>query len=111
MSRVKKSRSLKRVTGGVKTGTKERTKLERKQRKAKQKAANPVNKNRQRSVYQKFLDDNNLVETQHVAKPVKATESVATVNTPDVMDSHYEKPKKDTSLWDQLENPQNPDTF
>lgn len=111
MSRVKKSRSLKRVTGGVKTGTKERTKLERKQRKAKQKIANPVNKNRQRSVYQKFLDENNLVETQHVAKPAKAAESITAENTSNVVDSHYEKPKKEASLWDQLENPQNQDTF
>lgn len=106
MSRLKKSRSLKRVTGGVKTGSKERTKLENKQRKAKQKAANPVKSNRQRSVYQKFLDENDLVEKQHVAKPVKTTEPV--ISEPRVT---FEPRAKKETLWDQLEKPQNNDTF
>lgn len=110
MSRVKKSRSLKRVSGGVKTGTKERTKLERKQRKAKQKAANPVKKTRQRSVYQQFLDDNNLTEQQHVAKPSEpVTESVKD-NQQDLPKPESKQPKNE-SLWDQLEKPQNSDTF
>jgi len=110
MSRVKKSRSLKRVTGGVKTGTKERTKLERKQRKAKQKAANPVKKTRQRSVYQQFLDDNNLVETQHVSKPAKPAVE-AQNNTPEPSNFAQPETNKKESLWDQLENPKNSDTF
>jgi len=109
MSRVKKSRSLKRVTGGVKTGTKERTKLERKQRKAKQKAANPVKKNRQRSVYQQFLDDNNLIEKQHVDKPTQ--EPVVNDSTEQSETKSYSQAPKKESLWDQLEKPQNTDTF
>lgn len=107
MSRVKKSRSLKRVTGGVKTGSKERTKLENKQRKAKHKAANPFKANRQRSVYQKFVDDNGIVEKQHVAKPVKVEEIAA----PSPVQKAYEPKEKTESLWDQLEKPTNNDTF
>jgi hypothetical protein len=58
MSRNKKSRSLKRVTGGVETGSKERTKLEKKQNKARKKATSNIGKeNRQRSVYQQAVDD------------------------------------------------------
>ena len=110
MSRVKKSRSLKRVTGGVKTGTKERTKLERKQRKAKQQAANPVKKTRQGSVYQRFLDENNLVENQHKAKPQAQAQPVQeTVVEEQARKS--QKPVEKESLWDQLEKPKNTDTF
>lgn len=111
MSRVKKSRSLKRVTGGVKTGTKERTKLERKQRKAKQQAANPVKKNRQRSVYQRFLDENNLVETQHAAKPKAQTQSAQEPVFEQEQPRVSQKPVEKESLWDQLEKPKNTDTF
>lgn len=117
MSRLKKSRSLKRVTGGVKTGSKERTKLENKQRKAKQKAANPMKGNRQRSVYQKFLDENEIVEKQHAAKPT-AVKEVATVikaktkaNTNTVEHKSVEPTENTESLWDQLEKPTNNDTF
>lgn len=109
MSRVKKSRSLKRVTGGVKTGSKERTKLENKQRKAKKKAALPSKTGRQRSVYQKFLDDNNLIEKQHVSKPVKdmsvETIEVAAPSKPERIIERSE------NLWDQLEKPTSNDIF
>jgi hypothetical protein len=65
MSRKKKSRSLKRVTGGVETGTKERTKLENKQNKARKKAdAAPGKVSRQRSVYQKAVDDENSAKSK-----------------------------------------------
>ena len=126
MSRLKKSRSLKRVTGGVKTGSKERTKLESKQRKAKKKADNPRKSNRQRSVYQKFLDDNNMVEKQHVQKPATQSEEVQEdlvieaeaqseyVSSPltDTKDSADAKAKdSDKDLWSQLENPNQNDTF
>ena len=106
MSRTKKSRSLKRVTGGVKTGSKERTKLENKQRKAKKKAANPVRKSsKQRSVYQKFLDENNLIEQQHVSKPTPVeTEEVAVEEAPE--QAAPRKSEKE-DMWDQLENPEN----
>ncbi|MFT5593669.1 MAG: hypothetical protein ACI8SR_002055 [Oceanicoccus sp.] len=115
MSRLKKSRSLKRVTGGVKTGSKERTKLENKQRKAKQKAANPMKGNRQRSVYQKFLDENEIVEKQHPAKPIPVKE-IATVikakaNTKAAVHKAVEPLENSESLWDQLEKPTNNDTF
>lgn len=109
MSRLKKSRSLKRVTGGVKTGSKERTKLENKQRKAKQKAANPVKQNRQRSVYQKFLDENDVVEKQQPAKakPTKEAEVIETL----AVEKAHEPAEQTESLWDQLEKPQDNNTF
>lgn len=123
MSRVKKSRSLKRVTGGVKTGSKERTKLENKQRKAKQKAAKPFKPTRQRSVYQQFMDENNLVEKQQANNSVKSANSNQQAPVKKAL-----KPKKETvapvqqqvaiksqenanDLWDQLEQPTNNDTF
>lgn len=123
MSRVKKSRSLKRVTGGVKTGSKERTKLENKQRKAKQKAAKPFKPTRQRSVYQQFMDENNLVEKQQANNSVKSANS----NQQAPVKKAF-KPKKEAvapvqqqvaiksqenanDLWDQLEQPTNNDTF
>ena len=109
MSRLKKSRSLKRVTGGVKTGSKERTKLENKQRKAKQKAANPMKSNRQRSVYQKFIDENGIVEKQHAPKAAKVQEIVTEAK---IIERTVHQPTETTeSLWDQLEKPQNNDTF
>jgi len=118
MSRVKKSRSLKRVTGGVKTGSKERTKLENKQRKAKQKAANPVKTNRQRSVYQKFLDENAQVDKQHANKAVKTQEAPKVANTPVAVAPKNVTTKEEPqaqqtsdSLWDQLEQPTNNNTF
>ncbi len=123
MSRVKKSRSLKRVTGGVKTGSKERTKLENKQRKAKQKAAKPFKPTRQRSVYQQFMDENNLVEKQQANNSVKSANSNQQAPVKKAL-----KPKKEAvapvqqqvaiksqenanDLWDQLEQPTNNDTF
>ena len=123
MSRVKKSRSLKRVTGGVKTGSKERTKLEHKQRKAKQKAAKPFKPTRQRSVYQQFMDENNLVEKQQANNSVKSANSNQQAPVKKAL-----KPKKEAvapvqqqvaiksqenanDLWDQLEQPTNNDTF
>ena len=123
MSRVKKSRSLKRVTGGVKTGSKERTKLENKQRKAKQKAAKPFKLTRQRSVYQQFMDENNLVEKQQANNSVKSANSNQQAPVKKAL-----KPKKEAvapvkqqvaiksqenanDLWDQLEQPTNNDTF
>ena len=130
MSRNKKSRSMKRVTGGVKTGSKERTKLENKQHKARKKAAAPNAKSsRQRSVYQQFLDNNDLVEGQHVGKkedsasieaavePIKvpvARPMLKPVTKPVVekappMEQDDEASSED--LWDQLENPKNNDTF
>ena len=123
MSRVKKSRSLKRVTGGVKTGSKERTKLENKQRKAKQKAAKPFKPTRQRSVYQQFVDENNLVEKQHSNKPAKSIVDDAVVAeakaqktkkeliTP-MQPKTVETPKEQADdLWDQLEQPTNNNIF
>lgn len=111
MSRTKKSRSLKRVTGGVKTGSKERTKLENKQRKAKKKASSTSKKpSRQKSVYQKFLDDNNLIEQQHVNKPTP----IETEEAPPQEEPETEVSRKSTSddMWDQLENPdKNNDIF
>ena len=111
MSRSKKSRSLKRVNGGVKTGTKERTKIERKRRKEAKKEANPRKNTRQKSQYQKFLDENNLVEKQHVAKPatqpeVKETQAEPVRETPKVR-----REPKEENLWDMLEKPNQTDTF
>ncbi|WP_396586276.1 hypothetical protein [Bermanella sp. R86510] len=114
MSRKKKTRSLKRVTGGIKTGSKERMKLENKQRKAKKKAANPRKVERPRSVYQRFLDENNLVEPQHMAKkpaPVKAEKAKQEdVQVQEQQKTSYndEAPQ---NLWDQLERPKQSDTF
>ena len=115
MSRVKKSRSLKRVTGGVKTGSKERTKLENKQRKAKKKAANPAKKSgRQRSVYQKFLDDNGLIEQQHVAKPEAPEESnlpPEEETPPQEVQKSTARPNQEEDMWEQLENPGKNDIY
>ncbi len=136
MSRSKKTRSLKRNHSGVKTGTKERTKLESKQRKANKKLANPRAVTRQRSVYQQHLDNNNLVEGQHqapkeqVAQPQnsllaqaqqKAANFKPEINptakkrsapkakeilAPKVIDDNQED-----ALWDQLESTPNNDIF
>lgn len=103
---------MKRVTGGVKTGSKERTKLEKKQRKAAK--SKHVNTKRQKSVYQRFLDDNNLIEQQHVQKhPVgdKAIEATEADLEEDFEETEYTREEKPESLWDQLERPQNKDTF
>lgn len=111
MTRRKKTRSLKSVTGGVKTGTKERTKQERKQRKEAKKAANPRKDTRKRSVYQKYLDENGIVDRSHAApQPSKRTEAVEPAQTEPVK---QEKPKStEENLWDMLENPNNhQDTF
>lgn len=136
MSRSKKTRSLKRNHSGVKTGTKERTKLESKQRKANKKLANPRAVTRQRSVYQQHLDNNNLVEGQHQApkeqvvqskpsllaqaqqkaanfkpevKPTakkRPTAKAKEIQTPKVIDDN-----QDSALWDQLESTTNNDIF
>lgn len=122
MSRNKKSRSLKRVTGGVKTGSKERTKLENKQNKARKKANSKTSKpQRQRSVYQKMLDDK---QPEGTTKEPKKTQAIATSETEQqnalepIEPTSIEKAALDTSietpettseddLWDQLENPDN----
>ncbi len=128
MSRSKKSRSLKRNHAGVKTGTKERTKLERKQNKAKSKLANPRAVTRQRSVYQQFLDTNNLVEGQHAASKAPESPAVKPIykDIQSKVSSFKHKPKpsiqkkietpiaaedQKDDLWDQLETPQNNDIF
>ena len=122
MSRNKKSRSLKRVTGGVKTGSKERTKLENKQNKARKKANSKTSKpQRQRSVYQKMLDDK---QAEGATKEPKKTQVTATSETEQVNDlepieptpieentlnTSIETPERasEDDLWDQLENPDN----
>ena len=125
MSRSKKSRSLKRVTGGnKKTGSKERMKLETKQRKAKKKAENPRKVTRQRSVYQQHMDQSNQVEVLHVSKKVntgnaKIIESKlkaapaftkAEVEPVQTIESAPQEQTED-SLWEQLEAPKNNDIF
>ena len=104
-------------------GSKERTKLENKQRKAKQKAAKPFKPTRQRSVYQQFMDENNLVEKQQANNSVKSANSNQQAPVKKAL-----KPKKEAvapvkqqvaiksqenanDLWDQLEQPTNNDTF
>jgi len=122
MSRNKKSRSLKRVTGGVKTGSKERTKLENKQNKARKKANSKTSKpQRQRSVYQKMLDDK---QPEGATNEPKKTQAIATSETEqqnalepieptsiekDALDTSIETPEttSEDDLWDQLENPDN----
>jgi hypothetical protein len=128
MSRSKKSRSLKRNHSGVKTGTKERTKLESKQRKAKKKLANPRAVTRQRSVYQKHLDDNNLVEGQHLApkeQQAQPTNSLlaqaqkksanfkpeAKPKAKEVLTPQVTEENQEADLWDQLESTPNNDIF
>ncbi len=123
MSRKKKSRSLKNNHSGVKTGTKERMKLETKQRKAAKKAANPRKVSRQRSVYQQHMDQSGQVEAQHVEArsptaqpPVKApvksfTEKAKTPAPSLAREQIIEKPAEPVDLWDQLESPQNNDIF
>lgn len=130
MSRNKKSRSLKRVTGGVKTGSKERTKLENKQNKARKKAAGGVTakQKRQRSIFQKALDQekaetkkpspkktpeteeskqNNELEPLH-AEASPAKEDTSSIDTDTVVDTPEQT---EDDLWDQLENPNSSNTF
>lgn len=109
MSRVKKSRSMKRVTGGVKTGSKERTKLERKRRKDAKKVANPRKQSRQKSVYQRYIDDKGIVDQTHAAKPVSEPVEAPLEETAPAVET--EKPKKEENLWDMLEKPASKDTF
>lgn len=112
MSRVKKSRSLKRVTGGVKTGTKERTKIERKRRKDAKKAANPRKNSRQKSVYQRYLDDNGIVDQSHAEKAASTPEpNQQTMEAVKSQPAPKEKSEKEDSLWDMLEKPTQHDTF
>ena len=110
MSRVKKARSLKRVTGGVKTGTKERTKIERKKRKEAKKTASPRKESRQKSVYQKYLDDNGIVDQSHKAKASKPAPEQAKETQPAKPEKPVVKQERD-DLWDMLENPNLKDTF
>jgi CRISPR/Cas system-associated protein endoribonuclease Cas2 len=127
MSRNKKSRSLKRVTGGVKTGTKERTKLENKQNKARKKALTTTGKvKRQRSIYQKMVDENGTDEKQVAPKKTVTqqpdnTEIEASAETRRQTQVKEEAPitpaksdidtSSDEDLWDQLENPGESNTF
>lgn len=118
MSRVKKSRSLKRVTGGQKTGSKERMKLETKQRKAKKKAANPRAVVRQRSVFQKLEDEKKaLLAKGTQPQKIKATPlAPASAVTPQLEIKKIEivadiETDNEDNLWDMLEQPQNTNTF
>lgn len=123
MSRNKKSRSLKRVTGGVKTGSKERTKLENKQNKARKKASSMSKVKRQRSVYQKMLDENASTKQDQPKKAApKPDQEVleSEVTEAATLNPIKESTKEDTletaeqsddDLWDQLENPGETDTF
>ncbi len=116
MSRVKKSRSLKRIAG-VKTGTKERTKIERKRRKEAKKASNPRKSDRQKSLYQRFLDDNGIVNQAHVEKPkTKKPENIDTIDAQESTQKPSDKAsgahkEKDQNLWDMLEKPNLKDTY
>ncbi|MEY8204465.1 MAG: hypothetical protein RPR40_05245 [Bermanella sp.] len=122
MSRRKKSRSLKNNHSGLKTGSKERTKLESKQRKAAKKVANPRKVSRQRSVYQQHMDKSGLVEIQHVdaPKPSPIRPIVKKLSTQPPKQAPMAKPAIASAvatevtavdLWDQLESPQNADIF
>lgn len=123
MSRVKKSRSLKRVSGGTKTGTKERMKLETKQRKAKKKAANPRLVVRQRSVFQKLEDEKKTPIGQKASvKKANPTLLQAPITPDFLVQTLTLKPEikiieietetySEEDLWDQLEQPKNSNTF
>jgi len=124
MSRRKKSRSLKNNHSGVKTGSKERMKIETKQRKAAKKAANPRKVTRQRSVYQQHMDNSGLVEAQHVDAPKPSQsqpmvkklsahqlQQVAETKASPVVEAIVEPEVQAVDLWDQLESPQNADIF
>lgn len=136
MSRSKKSRSLKRNHAGVKTGSKERTKLESKQRKANKKLANPRAVTRQRSVYQQHLDNNNLVEGQHQSPKAQAAQPTVsllaqaqqkaanfkaeikpaakkrpTPKAKETLAPNAIEDNPENALWDQLESTQNNDIF
>ena len=100
---------MKRVTGGVKTGTKERTKIERKRRKDAKKAANPRKNSRQKSVYQRYLDDNGIVDQSHAEKA--ADNDQQNMDSVKSQPAPKEKPEKEESLWDMLEKPTQHDTF
>jgi hypothetical protein len=96
MSRKKKSRSLKRVTGGVETGTKERTKLENKQNKARKKAdAAPGKISRQRSVYQQAVDDEKSSKSKKGPKKLPPLDMSAL--TPKKDDAKQDKQKPETA--------------
>ncbi len=133
MSRRKKSRSLKNNHSGLKTGSKERMKIESKQRKAAKKEANPRKVNRQRSVYQQQLDKSGQVESQHVdpkvptaiqaaikkalptsqdsaPSPVKAVKRPTPKQVPAPAPQVTETPVSEDP-WDLLETPQNKDIF
>jgi hypothetical protein len=139
MSRNKKTRSLKRVTGGVETGSKERTKLEKKQNKARKKAtANIGKENRQRSIYQQAVDDEKSTKRKKgpaklppldlsALKPTKAdakkvdvkpdsqkekkSEKESVIIDDVVIDNNSDAEMSDEDLFDLLENPGKSDTF
>lgn len=130
MSRSKKSRSLKYANGGVKTGSKERTKLESKQRKAQKKAANPRKVDRVRSVYQKAVDVAAIEELQiqrraptdrldlSMAQPIipraeakPELKAKAAEEAPIEEESAEKEPESEEDLWDMLENPTSTNTF
>lgn len=126
MSRVKKTRSLARVNG-VKTGSKEKTKLLNKLRKDQKKAKNPHKEVRQKSVYEKYLESlagnpelyAAAKAEQAGVKPPKSTKPVEQ-SAP----AFIEKPLKNKAkaepieveedaedLWEQLERPRDKDIF
>jgi hypothetical protein len=130
MSRNKKTRSLKRVTGGVETGSKERTKLEKKQNKARKKATSNIGKeNRQRSIYQQAVDDEKSTKRKKgpaklppldlsALKPTKTDikqdsqkEKKSVVINDVVIDNNSDADMSDEDLFDLLENPGKSDTF
>lgn len=113
MSRKKKARSIKRIAG-IKTGTKERTKLENKQRKERKKAASKAKPTRQRSIFQQFLDKTQTVDPEFSGQPQKQRtkeEAPATQQAEQVVQTKPVEEPKEQSLWDQLERPKNTDTF
>ena len=130
MSRSKKTRSLKRNHSGVKTGTKERTKIESKQKKAKQKLANPRAVTRQRSVYQQHLDNNDLTEGQHAAPKLQLDQPLISLlaqaeqksanfraakkpkpRTPEKVEAPATEEDQEANLWNQLESAPSNDIF
>lgn len=126
MSRVKKTRSLARVNG-VKTGSKEKTKLLNKLRKEQKKAKNPHKESRQKSVYEKYLESLAGNPELYAAakaeqagiKPVK-TSKPATTAAPEFIPKPPKTTPKPTQLddtdgsddlWEQLEQPRNKDIY
>ncbi|MCP5334300.1 MAG: hypothetical protein H7A08_01245 [Oceanospirillaceae bacterium] len=126
MSRVKKTRSLARVNG-VKTGSKEKTKLMNKLRKEQKKAKHPQKENRQKSVYEKYLESLAANPELYAAakaeqagvKPPKAAKPAAPAPEfiPKTPKNKVQKAVTDDDadnsedLWDQLERPRDNDIY